>query len=381
MPPELLDANVFRDLYSFRPRGDLTPHENFLTEALVYVLRRDDDARDAWLRLMTGTVGPFHGALIQTRNAEQTERGTNIYPDVLVKFVDSAGSSKSVVIEHKWDAGCDLGQLAEYAGVIERRGEETGWLVFVGAYSAQLDTAAGFTRDQFPLVTFRALSWLDIYCTLDILEDKSRCLTELLEFMMLEGLGPAQPLTTETMLAYIAGQRFLPQLTEYANKLRQGRSWTCLPPRYLDNCPVQRAYGRIAIVFGNQHWAPAITAGFLFDNNDHAVPFTDPKHGIDIFLRIEATPKTNPDPTAVLTALAAKRPALEKMGAVVRLLKDKENGNRHTLLIAQYSLATVLVENPTETAQLDAIYGMLHGWLEALFADGELEKTLVTLRP
>ena len=46
--------NLFNALFKYHPRPEYTPWENFLTEAIAYILKAERCAIEAWLSLMLG---------------------------------------------------------------------------------------------------------------------------------------------------------------------------------------------------------------------------------------------------------------------------------------------------------------------------------------
>jgi len=96
---------------------------------------------------------------------------------------------------------------------------------------------------------------------------------------------------------------------------------------------------------------------------------------------VECNPGSNPKPDVALSALASKADDVRKLRARVLLRGERGNGNRHTLLIAQRSVDSVVGPLTSEQEQVDAIYEALHSWAEALFGDGKLEPKLQGLNP
>src|SRR5439155_5275478 len=88
---------------------------------------------------------------------------------------------------------------------------------------------------------------------------------------------------------------------------------------------------------------------------DHCVSFTAPNDGIDLFLRIEGNPNSNPNPQVALNALREKVEPIRRLGARVLLKGDSGNGNDWTLFIAQKSLAALIADKSTGHEHLDAI--------------------------
>ena len=135
----------------------------------------------------------------------------------------------------------------------------------------------------------------------------------------------------------------------------------------------------MAIELRTKDWAPTITLGFLYSGNEHGVKLTSPESGIDLFVRIETSPSDYPNPAQALAGLAEKVPLVRKLGARVLLKDQPGNDNKHTLLIAQKTLATIIDRKLTEREQLAAIHAELSKWLEALFGDGRLEPALKSI--
>jgi hypothetical protein len=108
---------------------------------------------------------------------------------------------------------------------------------------------------------------------------------------------------------------------------------------------------------------------------------TAPAESVDVFLRIEADPTTNPQIDDVLASLRQKAQLLSADGARVLTRDEPGNGNRWTLLIAQQSLMSVIGDGLAERGEIEAIYNRLQEWIKCLFEDGSIEKSLSTLKP
>ncbi len=65
----------------------------------------------------------------------------------------------------------------------------------------------------------------------------------------------------------------------------------------------------------------------------------------------------------------------------MRLKGQPENGNSHTLLMAQRSLLDIVKNIPDDEGQIDAIHAELSLWCKELFADKELLKAFRTIKP
>jgi hypothetical protein len=147
------------------------------------------------------------------------------------------------------------------------------------------------------------------------------------------------------------------------------RDWEFMPEplRGDEYRRVKQNYGRFAVEFPIVNDV-FITAGILYDNYDHQVPFeNNSSRGLDVFLRLESHPKM----AGRRSIIDAVKPRVAEMiaeGGVVRIDGDGITGNRHTIVIAQRSLSEFL-GFATEAEQQDAIYSQLANWSKALFRD------------
>lgn len=360
--------NLFDALFSFHPRNDHNPKENFLTEAFAYLLRTDDGVRDRWLSTLLKRAVEGATASILTQRMEQDQAGDSLICDLWISAQLGDGESVQIYCEHKWDSPCNNDQLQKYQRFAAR---EKAHLVFVGATSRQKsDAATCLPEDRCACFT-----WEDVYRALEGLSPKSTLLQEFLEFMKGQGLSHGKPLTIEGMTAFLRAADFRKSLLNLANKLLASYPWDVVPRRFHAKKYVHDAYGRVGIRFETKDWKPAITLGFLYDESDHRVTLVNRDNGIDLLLRIEASPNDtrslNPHLRDVLDA---KRSALQKEAASVLLKGERGNGNKYSLLIVRDCLGDVIRDRETQADQLTAIANKLARWLKILFEDGKLEE-------
>jgi hypothetical protein len=119
------------------------------------------------------------------------------------------------------------------------------------------------------------------------------------------------------------------------------KDWTSVPERYRSEPEVRDRFGRVGIEFQTAGWNPALAIGFLYDIRDHMVSLTAPAESVDLFLRIEADPRTNPQIDDILVLLREKGKLLSAKGPKVLKRNEQGNGNLWTLLFAQQSLLSV----------------------------------------
>lgn len=381
MESESSESNIFSALFTFRPRDNTTPKENFLSEAFVYALRTHKQARVAWLKTVLG-YEPDEVEISTRLTSHDVDSGRAIFPDV--EYRGSTVNGPFVIrAEHKWDSGCDLLQLRKYARLFKPADEGDCHLVFIGATQRQKGDASTFRADAHPGVTFHNFLWEDIYRSFSVVSGAEHTiLQELLGFMEQEGLSPGAPMRQPTLVAFLEWTRSLAQLKRFAEKLRNEYDWDVLPERYRsDPIPlVTDKYGRVAIEFTTEDRSVIVTTGFLYNGADHRVGLTKPARGVDLMLRVETDWRN--DSRQAVAGLRNRVEPLQSLGATVLTLGERGNGNKHTLLIAQKCLAEIIENRETEPDQLDAIALTLRAWLGVLFADGSLEEeALLTIAP
>ncbi len=333
--------NLFNALFRFHPRDGYSPWENFLSEAFAYNLRTAAGTCDAWCSVIARTEVKLRKWEVFTRNSEHDEEGNStVFPDLKIVGLTAGGEPFRLWAEHKWDSPCNPGQLQTYARCLTKK-PGRNLLAFVGAHPRQIRDAKA-TPTVIPCV---ALSWEDAYTALLPLKANSVILAEFLHFMETHELSPGEPLTTRKMQAFIEATGFMNQLWRYADKLLTEYDWPLIPARYAQD----------------------------------GVKLTAPESGIDLFLRIETSPIDYPNPGHALAGLAEKVPDVSELGAKVLLKDQPGNENKHTLFIAQKTLARIIDGKLTEREQLAAIHAELSKWLKALFGDGRLEPALESI--
>ncbi|MBY3251706.1 PD-(D/E)XK nuclease family protein [Rhizobium laguerreae] len=371
--------NLFISLFQWRPIDGRTPGENFLTEAFVYCLRKNETFRTRWLKKILGSEVIDADLRISTRASHvDDERETTIYPDIDIRGVLTSGQPFSLLVEVKWGARYDHAQIAKYDRLLA--GEPNSHLVFLSANSIDCRNAA--TQHGSLSSTFHVFEWQQVYALLATLSQDCPSSQELVEFMHIHGLSPPEPITQNLLQSYVTTRDFTKRLRRYCEKILNELPWDFLPLHYQDATrqEVKDQYGRVAIVFRRHDWNGTITIGFLYSNHDHRVKFADGSDAsVDLMMRIEANP-TVVGRAEVVSALQKRASQVRQCGGVVRLAGDRDNQNPHTLFIAQRSLSEFL-DNSDETSQLLDMHRQIKDWSNALFGDGGLENVLERFDP
>ncbi|RVL84854.1 hypothetical protein CN140_10990 [Sinorhizobium meliloti] len=368
--------NLLVSLFTWRPRDGVTPGENFLTEAFVHTLRVNAAFRSQWLTQLLGQSVDGSSLVIDTRASHSnTDSGTTIFPDVDIRGEFASGTPFALLLEIKWGAAYVPSQVIKYDRLLASK--PNPHLVFLCARGADYRRALNDTG-KFK-AQFHPLLWESVFASLQSAAADCQFSKELLGFMHHHGLSPGEPISMSMAEGYIASKPILERFHRYAEKLLREFDWSILPAthRDIESAEVRDRYGRVAIEFAPS-WNGAVTIGFLYDNKDHGVPFADgTSNSIDLMMRIEAAPKAKGrDP--LNAAIRANTTAVRNAGGVVHFDSDGVNRNRHTLFIAQKSL-TDFLSSSVEGDQLQAMYGQLKAWSEALFSDGMVGDALAQL--
>ncbi len=385
--------NIFNALFKYYPRDGHTPWENFLTEAIAYVLKIEPLAMEAWLSLMLDRNVKVAESYVLTQNSERIDNeASTVFPDLKVVASFNDGRRQTVYCEHKWDSPCNPDQLRNYAELI-RHDQGNSIVAFVGATQQQVREAGNLNG-----VVQKAVRWEDIYRSFKEISNSSPMLQEFLFFMATQNLGSSSMINLAHLQSLPQVQVVMRQLWQCANRLLNDFPWDFLDARYrnpqqLGNgnfhfpCVINR-YGRIGIEFmTNPSYTPTINVGFLYDTKDHKVELTRPEHGIDLMLRFEADPAANPDNIQIIQKLRDGRDRIlqnERGQGQKYLTKIRLKGETRspwTLLIAQKCLADVIGDCDSEEKQLQAIYEYFRQLLTSLFSDPQLEQELKKLNP
>jgi hypothetical protein len=383
--------NVFEALFEFRPQENRTSEENFLTEALIYTLRSCKPAALAWLSLMTGEEIKARGMLLfETRAShdDPDQHGT-IYPDVSVSGIDTNDRKFRVLVEHKWNAAIDEGQRERYAR-LKVRGEIL-YFAFVYVRKADREIAHSFRAPRG--VHYVCCKWEDVFACLAKVRSRSGVLAEFLQFMVNRGLNPGESFSRNMLLAHARHQAIASravdnrrsalrrQLPRFCEKLLYENDWSFVPKGYLENVWLSDRDGRAALDFYKTPRGPEFTIGFYYDTANQRAPFADPRKGMDVALRVLATPRTNPEPERLMEHLGRLAPTFRRTGAMVRLKGEPGNGNLHTLLLVQRSLLDIIDGIRDDEGQVAAIYEVMARWCRILFGDRRVVLAFETIRP
>lgn len=281
-------------LRSFRPREDLDPLENFITEAF------------AWLLINREGFGRFYLSKVRQRMELEDDASSKVigwttrlnlggvFPD-LVAAVDGT----FYIFEHKAWSHLHFNQLANYRGEAVR---EFG----PGNHHLVLVTGGRHQFDQDPDL---ALCWYEIHgwisewlahkdCEPDPLFEDFQALLES------EGMGPPAPVSHESILAYKLAKTLEPNLLSLVQRaVHHGwkKRFPLLAPDpklpWHRGLPVgQDPWGRIGINLAGdvENWIPGCFLGFLLDPTNHCIEWQRPESP-DFSIILGANPLLRPN--------------------------------------------------------------------------------------
>jgi len=376
--------NVFRALFSYRPRETTTAEENFLTEALVYTLRKSPSATRAWVRLITRNQLEPQSIRWDTQSLlESSEDDPLSIPDLQAYGTTTEGKVFKFICEHKWKAQVSLPQLEKYSKSFGKG--EVRHLALL--YANDRDRALASQFNPPPGISYGCWKWDEVFSVLSAIAEPEPMLQEFLAFLREVGLSPGQPIAKKESVECAQGmaefenrKAFRKKLLRYCKKLAHEFDWNCVPSFFENQFDGRDSYGRCAIVRYRDGIGPHLALGFYYDVSDHKLALLNPREGIDLKIRLIARPNRNRFVEPVLACLRSRIPELNRRHATVHLRSDPGNGNDHTLFIARRILSEVINDGQTEIQQIENIYGQLRDWCSALFADDSVIENLKTIK-
>jgi hypothetical protein len=357
-----MSDNIFHSLLSYRPREDRSSKENFLTEAFAYTLRTNPEVCRAWLNHLSGEpIDALCGRIdveTQVRFSAPDDKTWSMV-DMVIRCGLAGGDEIMILFEHKWDSPADCSQLDRYCEISGAQAKAE--IVFIAPTVMQVAEVQHHTD------VVKTVRWQDVH---DFLQKTGADgVREFIEFLVLQGLGPSQPLSWPKLAAYVAGRSVEKDCLRIAAQLKE-RDWSFLPARFRASSSLERLrWGRIGLEL-NKSWNPALFMGFLLDGEDHQLTLISPRMSIDLMLTLDANPKSMID----ATVLGPRAEALRTLG--VDILHGAQIKNKWRKLVVREALADTIRGKPTEVEQVDAIYGRLTQWCSILFQGGQLEKAL-----
>lgn len=343
------------NLKKYRPREGMTPTENFVTEAFAYLLNNVPEVSVHFLFKLS-ELNPLPEPAIECRQ-ENVEWSTQqnfdgVYPDM---FAD-LGSLK-LIFEHKVGASLHQGQLESYRNHAKK---------YYKNYLLILITRHESQHQQSPDL---ALCWRDVFNILSPLmsqfDENGKnhwLLSEFLNLLKAEGLGPLAPMSFDAMWHLLEAKKFEKQFNDFIYQAKE-RTW-----HGMENFEVQvgRRWGRLGLEFnyivnGVAGWFPSIFVGILHDPTDHCVRHRN-KRGINFVTIISFANKVHSHYQSLnsLTILQKELEQITDKHAVLKFYNHHQDGdfvnqNPYHPLYLEAPLVDVLINTETASEQHEVL--------------------------
>jgi PD-(D/E)XK nuclease superfamily len=377
-----LADSLFTALRRYPKSQELDPIENFITEGFAWLLRNKEAlAREFvdYLSLKLPEPIPLTPDLVPEWKTQYTFPGGQI--DMLVDFGQFA-----FIFEHKVWSNLSPGQLDKYRKYAENN--------FKWSQGYKLVLITGLTRqhEQNPDL---ALTWSDIYKFLKYwLETKSddSLVSDFTSMLAEENLGPAAPVSYESIVSYLPAQSLLPNLKNITLRAAEA-NWRWVSERIGFNkdasipcMPVKCLWGRLGLDILDS-WFPGIFIGTLLDGYDHRVKLLNPSLGPDFCLilsfEIKKWEKFQGEffDSNEYTRLRSRLKENSKTWNFHDHRFEATKPNRWHPLYLRKPLSEVLRGTITFEEQVDRFISQGREAIELLLAGGELEALTNRLHP
>ncbi|WP_123834170.1 hypothetical protein [Methylobacterium currus] len=380
MLPISVDNNIFNSLFNWHPNDGRTSKENFLTEAFAHVIRSNAHCCSLWMQAIFSQDIDFDSVIINTRASHRLKGEKNtIYPDMEISGYHADGRKFGLLVENKWDSPASKSQIFKYGHLARQL--YYSHLIFIAPNSLNQDIINEFNLN-FPDIGFMVFTWKQIYNVLRNAADTQGLAPEFLGFMKTHNLSPADPIEADMVRGFIEGHGLANRMISLLERIRDNYDWKFIPSTHknVKDCKITSSYGRIALEIGTPKWDGAITVGFLTDNWDHKVPFSNNRQrGLDLIFRIEANPKHRDSGLEIASFVRAAVIDSGHIGGIIRFIGDKDNRNTHTIVIAQRSLLDLIESKESGDDQAEKIYRQIEKWGQAIFASPEVVRIITSI--
>ena len=208
--------SLFSALRKYAPSPDRDPLEDFITEALAWLLRRHEDLSWTFLEQVAGIVPDDGTVEFVTWETQVSFEGGRL--DMAADLGETG-----VIFEHKTWSQLAPGQLAKYRAY----GEKT----WPAGNKVVLITGQSDLHGQDP---DKALTWTEVREVLSAWVTDSRAEDSLVkDFAQLldeQGLGQRQHLTPRSLLSYYPAQSVVPTLCTLVRHVEK-RDWSLVKER------------------------------------------------------------------------------------------------------------------------------------------------------
>ncbi|MCC5659182.1 PD-(D/E)XK nuclease family protein [Nostoc sp. XA010] len=262
-----LSDSLFRALRKYPKSQELDPIENFITEGFAWLLRNKAGVSHNFLNYLATRLPE---SLTLTHDLLPEWKTQHTFPGGQIDMLADFGQF-AFIFEHKIWSSLSPGQLDKYR---EYASSNSKWSQ---GFSLVLITGLTRQHEQNPDL---ALTWSDIYNFLKYWLEKQSDDHLVRDFMYMlseENLGPAAPVSYESIVSFLPAQSLLPNLKRVTLVAAEAKNWIWVSKRIGFNqeasipcVPVKYQWGRLGIDILDS-WFPGIFIGTLLDGSDHRV--------------------------------------------------------------------------------------------------------------
>ncbi|MBD2200634.1 MULTISPECIES: PD-(D/E)XK nuclease family protein [Calothrix] len=256
--------SLFSALRKYPKSQELDPIENFITEGFAWLLRN----KEVLARDFINYLSPKLPELIPLTHIMPQWKTQHTFPGGKIDMVADFGQF-ALIFEHKIWSKLSDGQLDKYREYAKAN------LKWSQGYKLILITGLTSQHEQQPDL---ALTWSDIYKFLKRwLETKSddSLVRDFIDMLAEENLGPAAPVSYESIVSYLPAQSLIPNLKSITLRAAEA-DWRWVLERigFKQDAPIlsnpvkyEDKYGRLVLNIVDS-WFPGILIGTILDGSD-----------------------------------------------------------------------------------------------------------------
>jgi len=248
-----MNNDLLVSLRKYNTTAKKNPVENFITESFAWMLNNNKDFSITFLNYLSNKLDIKEN--FETHSWKTQVNFNGFFPDLVCSY-----DNKAFIFEIKAYSPLHDRQLENYREYACNEFSD---------YKLILITANNTQHSQDPDL---ALCWKDIYKLIENFRNKYSegdffILDNFIKLLESEGLGPAAPISHESILYYFKSKNFVEQIKKIANF--QKNVFSAIVDENDINIEYRDGWGRVGVVLLRPPYIPGIFIGFLLDGSDH----------------------------------------------------------------------------------------------------------------
>lgn len=276
-----MSNNLLVNLSQYAPRENISPTENFITEAFAWLLRNDPDVFQALIQLLQDKFqendSERKDEIIESLNLNgecrisTQENFDGKFPDMVIE-----SNQNMLVFEHKVWSNLHHNQLNNYRDHMEEKREDFNYcLILITALSTQ--------HMQNPDI---ALCWQEIANCIEKLTSENEKISwirqEFINLLAANNLLYISSINPLSIAYYQDAKKIDKQLIQMAQNLHNSQNQPLMEQNHFKKADkVRNIWGRVGYELflskesfsvqntWDQQWFPGIFMGFVMDSYDH----------------------------------------------------------------------------------------------------------------